>query len=101
MPPVDLKTMTDDDVAQLLRLGMNNDGTTFLSLMMLSILIIGVIHAFFFTEAETIEDALRIFLMPEIDEFVAMLARHERRLTHRKIPEHPGRRTRRAVWTPS
>jgi hypothetical protein len=42
--------MTDDDVAQLLRLGMNNDGTTFLSLMMLSILIIGVIHAFFFTE---------------------------------------------------
>ncbi|SFN84914.1 hypothetical protein [Nitrosospira briensis] len=44
------QTMTDESMAQLLRLGMNNDGTTFLSLMMLSILIIGVIHAFFFTK---------------------------------------------------
>ncbi len=50
MPPVDLKTMTDDGMAQLLRLGMDNDGTAFLSSMMLLILIIGVIHAFFFTE---------------------------------------------------
>ena len=50
MPPVDLKTMTDDGMAQLLRLGMDNDGTAFLSSMMLLILIIGVIHAVFFTE---------------------------------------------------
>ncbi|SEP42847.1 hypothetical protein SAMN05216316_3052 [Nitrosovibrio sp. Nv6] len=50
MPPGDLKTMTDDDMARLLRLGMDNDGTAFVSSMMLLILIIGVIHVFFFTE---------------------------------------------------
>lgn len=47
---MDLKTMTDDDMARLLRLGMDNDGTAFVSSMMLLILIIGVIYAFFFTE---------------------------------------------------
>ena len=47
---MDLKTMTDDGMARLLRLGMDNDGTAFVSSMMLLILIIGVICAFFFTE---------------------------------------------------
>jgi hypothetical protein len=42
--------MTDDDMARLLRLGMDNDGTAFVRSMMLLILIIGVIYAFFFTE---------------------------------------------------
>jgi hypothetical protein len=42
--------MTDDGMARLLRLGMDNDGTTFVSSMMLLILIIGVIYALFFTE---------------------------------------------------
>ncbi|HEU4854286.1 MAG TPA: hypothetical protein VFS89_03250 [Nitrosospira sp.] len=37
-------------MARLLRLGMDNDGTAFVSSMMLLILIIGVIYAFFFTE---------------------------------------------------
>lgn len=47
---MDLKTMTDDSMARLLRLGMDNDGAAFVSSMMLLILIIGVIYAFFFTE---------------------------------------------------
>ena len=47
---MDLKTMTDEGMARLLRLGMDNDGTAFVSSMMLLILIIGVIYAFFFTE---------------------------------------------------
>jgi len=47
---MDLKTMTDDGMARLLRLGMDNDGTAFVSSMMLLILIIGVIYALFFTE---------------------------------------------------
>lgn len=44
---MDLKTMTDDSMARLLRLGMDNDGAAFVSSMMLLILIIGVIYAFF------------------------------------------------------
>jgi hypothetical protein len=42
--------MTDDGMARLLRLGMDNDGTTFVSSMMLLILISGVIYALFFTK---------------------------------------------------
>ncbi|MDD3431457.1 MAG: hypothetical protein PHF38_05465 [Bacteroidales bacterium] len=42
--------MTDDGMARLLRLGMDNDGTAFFSSMMLLILLIGVIQALFFTK---------------------------------------------------
>ena len=47
---MDLKAMTDEGMARLLRLGMDNEGMAFASSMALLILLIGVIHAFFFTE---------------------------------------------------
>ncbi len=47
---MDLKMMTDESMARLLRLGMDNEGMAFASSMVLLILLIGVIHAFFFTE---------------------------------------------------
>lgn len=42
--------MTDEGMARLLRLGMDNEGMVFASSVVLLILLIGVIHAFFFTE---------------------------------------------------
>ena len=67
---MDLKTMTDDGMARLLRLGMDNDGTAFVSSMMLLILIIGVIYALFFTEDSLMTWPVVLVLMCSSRDFI-------------------------------